>query len=260
MTTKEIDFSRFSSMRIGPILPVSIIESIEDGACFSGCIIGGAHNLIVTGGGGIELGILGSSFDYIRYEDNKLFVGAATKSGTLFSFAKKNNLSGFEFLGGLPGTLGGIVAMNAGLKEFSIFDMIIGIRFIDGYREKADIAHGYRFAELLGTAYEIVCEAKQGFNPHIIDSLRLARANQPKLPSAGSCFKNPPNEYAGRLLEICGLKGYRLGDMAFSDQHANFLVNMGCGSVKDALSLIEMAQKTVFEKTGIMLQTEVKII
>ncbi|HOI84359.1 MAG TPA: UDP-N-acetylmuramate dehydrogenase, partial [Campylobacterales bacterium] len=94
----------------------------------------------------------------------------------------------------------------------------------------------------------------------LFEELKNARKNQPKNPSAGSCFKNPPGDYAGRLLEEAGMKGCRIGDMAFSDIHANFLVNMGNGKVDDALELIELAQKKVMEKSKVKLELEVKVV
>jgi UDP-N-acetylmuramate dehydrogenase len=86
------------------------------------------------------------------------------------------------------------------------------------------------------------------------------RANQPNEPSCGSCFKNPPNESAGRLLEACGFRGFKEGNMAFSQKHANFLINLGDGSYKEAISLIKKAQDRVLAETGIFLTPEIHII
>jgi len=86
------------------------------------------------------------------------------------------------------------------------------------------------------------------------------RLNQPKEPSAGSCFKNPTGDYAGRLIEAAGLKGMRMGDMEFSNQHANFLINKGNGSYKDAIKLIELAENEVYEKFGIKLEREIIVV
>ncbi len=260
MLKKTIDFSKYSSICLGPTVEVNVIENEADAAAFDGFIIGGAYNLIVTGKNK-NLAVLGEEFEYVRLEDDKLYVGAAMSGGRVFSFAKKNNLAGFEFLGGLPGTVGGMLSMNAGLKGQEIFNSIVAVKFADGYRQKSDIEHGYRFANLGGIALEAVFEAsKKGFDEALFDELKNARKNQPKNPSAGSCFKNPPGDYAGRLLEEAGMKGYRIGDMAFSDIHANFLVNMGNGKVDDALELIELAQKKVMEKSKVKLELEVKVV
>ena len=89
---------------------------------------------------------------------------------------------------------------------------------------------------------------------------KIFRDNQPKEPSAGSCFKNPPNNFAGKLLDESGLKGFKIGNMAFCETHANFLVNLGNGTFGDALQLIELAKRKVFEKSGIELELEIKIV
>lgn len=259
MTTKQIDFSKYSSIRLGPVMDVSIIQNEADAASFDGLIVGKACNMIVTGKNK-NIAVLGDEFDYIRQEGDKLYVGAATIGGRVFSFAKKNNLAGFEFIGGLPGSIGGMLAMNAGLKSEEIFNRLISVKFADGYKQKDEIAHGYRFAYLNGIALEAVFEAKEGYNEELFETLKNARKNQPHEPSAGSCFKNPNGDYAGRLIEEAGLKGYRIGNMAFSEVHANFLVNLGDGKVEDALELIELAQKKVMEKSSVHLETEVKII
>lgn len=260
MRKKTIDFSKYSSIKLGSTVEVSVIENEKDAAEFDGVIIGGAYNLIVTGKEK-NLAVLGEEFDYIRLEEDRLKVGAATSGGRVFSFAKKNNLAGFEFLGGLPGTIGGMLSMNAGLKGQEIFNNLLSVKFADGYAQKEEIKHGYRYADLGGIALEAVFDAShKGFDEALFEELKNARKNQPKNPSAGSCFKNPPGDYAGRLLEEAGMKGYRVGDMAFSEVHANFLVNLGDGKVGDALKIIKLAQKRVFENSGINLELEIKII
>lgn len=260
MRKKTIDFSKYSSIRLGSTLEVNVIENEADAAAFDGIIIGGAYNLIVTGKNQ-NLAVLGEEYEYIRLEDDRLYVGAAMSGGRVFSFAKKNDLAGFEFLGGLPGTIGGMLSMNAGLKGQEMFNNIVAVKFADGYKKKSEIEHGYRFANLGGIALEAVFDAgKKGFDEALFEELKNARKNQPKNPSAGSCFKNPPNDYAGKLLEDAGMKGCQIGGMAFSEIHANFLVNLGDGKVEDALELIELAQKKVMEKSKVKLELEVKIV
>ena len=259
MRKKIVDFSKYSSIKLGSSMEVFVIENDYDALNYDGTIIGGACNLIVSSADK-NLAVLGKEFEYIRLEDDRLYVGAAISGGRVFSFAKKNNLAGFEFLGGLPGTIGGMLSMNAGLKTQEIFNRLVAIRFADGYRQKSEIEHGYRYAKLGGIALEAVFEAQKGYDEALYEELKNARKNQPKNPSAGSCFKNPPNNYAGKLIEEAGLKGFRIGDMAFSDVHANFLVNLGNGTAEDALKIIELTQNKVFEHFGVMLELEVKII
>jgi UDP-N-acetylmuramate dehydrogenase len=204
--------------------------------------------------------MLGKSFDFIKIEDNILRVGCATKTGRLLSFAKKNNIANLEFIAKLPGTIGGMVAMNAGVKDKEIFNIIKRVKINSTWVDKEQIEYGYRYAKLGGIATEVELLCEQGYNNELKDELLKLRNNQPKEPSAGSCFKNPEGDYAGRLIEAVGLKGAKIGNMAFSSLHANFLVNLGNGSFKDAIALIELAKKRVSQEFGIELKEEIKII
>lgn len=257
MYFKTIDFSKYSSLKIGSIHSVAVIESVQDS--FDGVIIGAAFNLLVSNNPP-PLAILGKEFDYIKEEDGFIKIGAATMAGRVYSYAKANNIAGFEYLAHLPGTMGGLIAMNAGMKEYEIFNNLRSVLFSNGYKNANEIEHGYRFAKLNSIAYEAVFIKKDGFDATLVELFAKMRANQPKEPSAGSFFKNPPNDYAGRLLETVGLKGHKIGGVAFSEKHANFLVNLGGASFDDAFELINLAKKRVYEKFKITLENEVKII
>ena len=222
-------------------------------------MIGGCNNILLPSNPP-KLAMLGKNFDFIRVQDDGLHVGAATKGGKLLSFAKKSNLSGFEILQKLPGTLGGMVRMNAGLKGWEIFENIQKILTDKGWIPKAQIEHGYRFANIEGVIYEVLFEPKIGFDYELLNDFEKMRANQPSEPSCGSCFKNPPNESAGKLLEMCGFRGMVEGNMAFSQKHANFLINLGGGSYEEAIKLIKKAQDVVLAKCGILLEPEIRII
>lgn len=255
---RVIDFSKYSSIGIGPKVEVFTIDEIckLPPNCF---IIGGANNLLICDDPP-PLMRLSKKFDYVFLKNQKLHIGGAVLSGKILSFAKKNNISGFEMMQKLPGTLGGMVKMNAGLKNNEIFDSLIKIKTSKGYIKKEKIKHGYRFSDINDIVFEAVFEANKGFDTEKLRSYEQIRKNQPKEKSAGSCFENPKNDYAGRLIEEVGLKGYKIGDMAFSDKHANFLVNLGNGKYQDALSLIELAKKEVFKKFNINLKEEITII
>jgi UDP-N-acetylmuramate dehydrogenase len=266
MQTKSIDFSKYSSIKVGSVVDVMVIEKgdeIPNGAI----IIGGANNLLVSSTPP-PLMMLGKDFDYIYIEDNEVVIGGATKSGRIFSFAKKHNLAGFEFMGKLPGTLGGLVAMNAGLKEYEIFNILESVTIVKqgelcmhSHAQRGnEVEHGYRYAKIDGVVIEARFRLQEGFDASLVESFRAMRANQPPQPSAGSAFKNPDGDYAGRLIEAVGLKGVKRGDMAFSDIHANFLVNLGNGSFEDAWYLIKLAKKRVIEEFGIELQEEILIL
>ncbi len=254
---KNIDFSTYSSLKIGPKVDVKIIDEIKVYKNFM--IIGGANNLLISPNPP-KLAMLGKQFDFIHVEENFLHIGGATPSGKILSFAKKYNIANFELIQKLPGTLGGIVKMNAGLKEWEILNHLVALKTQYGWIQKADIKYGYRHTNFEGIVFEAKFEINKGFDFTLLEMFKKLRDNQPGLPSAGSCFKNPKDNFAGKLLDEAGLKGYQIGNMAFSKTHANFLVNLGGGTFEDAITLIEKAKKKVLEKSGINLELEIVVL
>ena len=258
MFFKTIDFSKYSSIKIGPEVDVLMIEKGDD-IPEDRYLIGGANNLLFSPNPP-PLMMLSKDFDYCRIDGEVLEVGAATPTGKILSFAKKNNLAGFEFVAKLPGTLGGMLAMNAGVKEYEIFPLLESVRIGNEWIPAEKIEHGYRYARLPGIATAARFPIRQGYDESLRRELLALRNNQPMEPSAGSAFKNPPGDYAGRLIEAVGLKGYRRGGMAWSDIHANFLVNLGGGTYDEAIALINLAKERVMERFGIPLEEEIKIL
>ena len=258
MYFKTIDFSKFSSIKVGVPIEVLMLER-EDEIPVDRLIIGHANNLLVSSNPK-PLMMLSKDFSFIRLEDSLLTVGCATPTGKLLSFTKKNDLAGFEFISKLPGSMGGMLAMNAGVKRYEIFNILDAIK-IDGlWVKKEDIKYGYRFANLNGIATEVRFKIKKGFSTELLDELISLRSNQPKIASAGSAFKNPEGDYAGRLIEEVDLKGVYKGAMQWSEVHANFLVNHGGGTFNDAKYLIDLAKEKVLEKFGVELKEEVQIL
>jgi UDP-N-acetylmuramate dehydrogenase len=258
MYLKSIDFSKFSSIKVGIPIEVLILER-EDTIPMERLIIGHANNLLVSSTPP-ALMMLSKDFSFIELDGDTLTVGCATPTGKLLSFAKKNNLAGFEFISKLPGSMGGMVAMNAGVKSYEIFNILDAIK-IDGlWKSKEEITYGYRFAKLNGVATELRFKVKKGFDKSLLESLISLRSNQPKTPSAGSAFKNPEGDFAGRLIEAVGLKGVYKGKMQWSDVHANFLVNHGGGTFEEAYGLLSLAENKIFEKYGIKLEKEIKVL
>lgn len=260
--TKKINFSKFSSIKIGGEIDVFMIESVED--CKYSLInkmylIGSCNNILISNNPP-PLAKLSKVFDYIKIEETRLIIGGATPSGKIASFCKKNNIANFEFVSHLPGTLGGLVYMNAGLKEFEIFNNLRSIISCDAKKQKNEIEYGYRYTNISEPILEVSFNIEQGFDDAKVEMFKKMRSNQPSTPSAGSCFKNPKGDYAGRLIEEVGMKGKRVGGMEFSKVHANFLVNHGDGNYDDAKSLIDDAKKKVFDKFGIKLECEIKIL
>ena len=258
MYFKTIDFSKFSSIKVGTPIEVLMLER-GDSIPRDRLIIGHANNLLVSLTPP-PLMMLSKDFSFIELEDDLLTVGCATPTGKLLSFAKKNDLAGFEFISKLPGSIGGMLAMNAGVKSYEIFNILDSIKIDGTWVEKKDIEYGYRFAKLGGVATEVNFKVKKGFSKELLDELVNLRSNQPKTPSAGSAFKNPKGDYAGRLIEAVGLKGVSKGDMQWSEVHANFLVNHGEGTFEDAKYLIDLAKERVLREFGIELKEEVQIL
>lgn len=206
-------------------------------------------------------------------EKTIVFAGSGIMLSAMANIIAKKGLTGFEFAGGIPGTLGGAVTMNAGAYGGEIKDCILGagVLFPDGavrFLPKDALELGYRtsriqkeklivlwalFAFPDGDAAEIE-RTMQELN-------QRRREKQPlQYASAGSTFKRPEGHFAGRLIEEAGLKGYRAGDVMVSDKHCGFVVNVGEGTYDDARQVIEHVQKTVQEKFGVWLELEVKMI
>jgi UDP-N-acetylmuramate dehydrogenase len=253
-----INFSKFSSIKLGSSIEVLMIEREDELPC-DRLIIGHANNLLVSDTPP-PLMMLSKDFSFIELKDKVLTIGCATPTGKILSFAKKNNLAEFEFISKLPGSLGGMIAMNAGVKSYEVFNILDSVKINGVWKKKEEIVYGYRFAKLDGVATEVRFNVKQGFSKQLLDELINLRSNQPKTASAGSAFKNPKDDYAGRLIEEVGLKGVSKGAMQWSEVHANFLVNHGGGTFEEAKYLIELVKKEVFEKFGVLLKEEVQIL
>lgn len=263
MKTKQIDFSKYTSVRIGGSFAVQILKDETDFVEFESirerAIIGGGNNLLISPAPP-HLAMLSEEFDRISLSGDVLSIGAATKSGKIYNFAKKQNIGGFEFLRNIPGQLGGLIKMNAGLADASISDSLLAVRLARGWVERERISFGYRRSgikePILGAEFKI----SHGFNVSLAADFAAKRANQPKGASFGSCFKNPPNDAAGRLIEAAGLKGHAIGGAKFSEQHANFIINFGSASFEDVMSLIELARERVLQRFDVALELEVKIL
>jgi len=253
---KEIDFSRYSSLKIGPKADVLVINKIGEYPEYE--ILGRANNVLISPNHP-KFAILGEEFDYIRKEDDLLYVGCATTSGKLLTFTRNNDIADLEFLAKLPGNIGGLVKMNAGLKSWEVFNYIHSIKTKDGYIKKEDINYSYRHTKIDTIVYEVVFDISYGFSKDKLKQFNKMRDNQPHAASAGSCFVNPDGDYAGRLIEAIGLKGFEKGSMSFSKEHANFLVNNGDGTYEDAVYLIDLAKSKIKEQFNIDIKEEVII-
>ena len=258
MFFKTIDFSKYSSIKVGQPIEILMLEK-GDAIPENRYLIGGANNLLLSPNPP-PLMMLSKDFANIEQDNNMLIIGSAMPNGRIVSYAKKHNISGFEFCSNLPGTLGGMLAMNAGVKSYEIFNILDSVEIEGRWIAKEEIEHGYRFAKLGGIATAAKFKIVKGFDKVLLNELLSLRSNQPHDPSAGSAFKNPTGDYAGRLIESVGLKGYRKGDMGWSEIHSNFLINLGNGTFDDAKHLIDLAKQKVSEAFNIDLLEEIKIL
>ena len=258
MFFKTIDFSKYASIKIGQETEVLMLEH-GDAIPSDRYLIGAANNLLVSPTPP-ALMMLSKDFATIEAHEDTLTIGAAMPTGRIVSYAKKYDIAGFEFCAKLPGTLGGMLAMNAGVKTYEVFNILHSIKIDGVWVNKEEIEYGYRFAQLDGIATAARFQIHKGFDPSLLDELLALRANQPHDPSAGSAFKNPKGDHAGRLIEAVGLKGFTKGGMSWSEVHANFLVNLGDGTFEDAKYLIDLAKEKVLNAFNIELKEEIKIL
>lgn len=189
----------------------------------------------------------------------------------LVALALSENLEGIYKLAGFPATVGGAIAMNAGAFGYEISHNLVSLSFMD-YEgrihkvRKEEVAFAYRSSPFPKMGFVLEAEfefrkAKEDIRPEYNLIREKRKASQPiNMPTCGSTFKNPPNFYAGKLLEEVKLKGYRVGDVAFSEKHANFLVNLGRATYEQALIIIQEAKRRVYESFGIELEEEVKLV
>jgi UDP-N-acetylmuramate dehydrogenase len=200
-------------------------------------------------------------------------VESGVSTGKLLSMATQWELGGVEFLGGVPGSVGGGMIMNAGtyLGEFKdVTTAVTTVRLKDGERVRRtnpECGFAYRHSELPKDEIVVEAELELSRRPRAdieadVKSLRQRRFEREpkKVSNAGSIFKNPPGDYAGRLIEAAGLKGTRVGGAECSPVHANWLVNTGEATAGDLLQLIDLVRTRVHEAHGVTLQLEVKVI
>jgi UDP-N-acetylmuramate dehydrogenase len=235
--------------------------------------LGAGTNLLVSDRGVRGLVVkLGASFGRIIIESVKVTVGAAMQFGAMVETVVDRGLAGLEFGEGIPGTVGGGLVMNAGAfggEMARVVTLVHGVT-IDGLARaltKDEVNFTYRRADLpprfviTRVDFTLSREDREELRARVMDLRSKRAARQPRgLPNAGSVFKNPPGNFAGRLLESVGLKGARMGGAAFSGQHANFIVNLGGASADEVRALIELARSRVMESTGVTLEPEVRLI
>lgn len=238
-------------------------------------ILGNGSNLLVSDEGirGAVIRLDGDFRKITLLDDTTIFCGAGATLAYLCKFALNCGLSGLEFAWGIPGTVGGAVFMNAGAYDGEMKDVVHSVSHISpsgeiGRTEKENMNFGYRTSVYRSNNMIITgvtLKLKKG-NPDEIrakmdDYMSRRSTKQPlEYPSAGSVFKRPEGNFAGALIEQCGLKGKTCGGAQVSEKHAGFIINKSNATSKDVIDLIGEIQKTVSEKTGYSLECELIIL
>ncbi len=243
--------------------------------------VGLGSNLLVRDGGfkGTVI-LMHAVLNEVRIEDERIYAEAGVASPKLARFAAKHGYAGAEFLAGIPGTLGGALAMNAGCYGTEAWEKVDAVRTINRrgelmQRPPSNYEIAYRHVLLrdenataphpeewfIGAWFKLARGDSVASQSRIKTLLQQRIDTQPlQQPNAGSVFRNPPGDYAARLIETCGLKGRLSGGAQVSEKHANFIVNLGRATAADIESLIHTVQDTVRREKGILLEPEVRIV
>lgn len=279
----EEPLSRHTTWRIGGPARVYCRVLTERGLCAALAessaageplaILGMGSNVLVADEGfpGFVLRLEGD-FLSVAIEGTRLVAGGGAALGGVCSRAARAGLSGLEAISGIPSSIGGAVRINAGAYGGEIFDVLESVRLVSraGQVRQAGasaIRHGYRHTELIETG-EIVASAVLALKQAALEEIETKtgavaekrRGALPSEPNAGSVFKNPPGDYAGRLIEACGLKGTRRGGALISERHANVIVNTGEATAVNVLSLMKLMRDRVRERFGVTLVPEVEML
>lgn len=281
---RQVSLASHTSFRIGG--PASLLITVPNqsslrktlellaGSGWPYLVMGLGTNLLVADAGypGAVL-CLDASFAYLRHEGDTLVAGAAVPLPKLARVAAAEGLTGLEFAAGIPGSVGGAVAMNAGAWGGEMAGVVTQVDLVrrDGRAmtlAAGEMAFAYRTSRALqerwvvtGAVFQLQPAAPETVRAAMEDLLAKRVAAQPLgAPSAGSIFKNPVNAKAGRLLDQVGAKGLRIGGAAVSEKHANFIVNAGDATAADVLALIDELQRRVMERFGVWLETEVRLV
>lgn len=235
-------------------------------------VIGAGSNILINDKGvdGVVLRLNSPYFKRVSFRNNCLDVGSGARLSQVVLSAQKRGLSGAEFLVGIPGTVGGALVMNAGVSGKSIGDLVENVTVMDyngsiKILNKKDIKFGYRVSSLskyiiLSARIKLVKADKEEIRGRVKRYLGYRKITQGlSLPNAGCIFKNPQGYSAGRLIDLCGLKGKRIKDACVSERHANFILNLGRAKSEDVIGLMKLIQREVKNKFNINLKPEIKI-
>ena len=238
------------------------------------CIIGNGSNVLVRDGGlrGVVIQ-LADNLSAIRRDGCLLIAQSGASLGKLCMFAADEGLAGLSFASGIPGTVGGAVWMNAGANGGEMGEVVSQVLAYNWQGEAfslthADLGFSYRHSALQNqplvvaeVTFDLCAGDSADLHGQMCAIIEKRCAKQPvNMPSAGSVFKRPEGDYAGRLIEAVGAKGLRVGGAEISPKHAGFIVNLGHATAADVLELIRQVRERVHEAHGVWLETEVRVI
>jgi len=236
-------------------------------------LLGRGSNLLVRDGGfrGVVICLSHANFSRIEINGNRMRCGAGAKLKNVAVEARRNGISGMEFLEGIPGSVGGALRMNAGAMGNATFDVVESVRLMDFYGNIGEfmpdeLSVEYRGCSTLkerialGAMFKGRTDSPESIAQRMSAFSQKRWTSQPAAPSAGCAFKNPPSIPAGKLIDELGLKGTRVGGAVVSQEHGNFIVNDGSATARDVLELIALLKTKVKAARGIDLHTEVEII
>ncbi len=235
-------------------------------------VVGAGSNLLVADEGlRATVIVLGGALCGWRVDGNRMIAEAGLPLPVLARKAARAGLSGLEFAAGIPGSVGGAVVMNAGAYQSQMSNVIESVLCCDAdgnliELDNEECAFSYRSSRFKQDPSLIVLSVTMRLQPGdpVTIEKQMGRNTAARVdkqptsyPNAGSVFKNPPGEAAGRLIEQIGAKGWRQGDAVVSDKHANFIINVGTATCADVLRLIERIKQAVYQETGISLEEEI---
>jgi len=236
-------------------------------------VLGRGSNLLIRDGGikGAVIHPEGGEFDELTVDGDTIAAGAGVKFKRLASAARQAGLGGFEWMEGIPGSVGGGIRMNAGAMGSEAFDQVVSVRYLDvmgGLHGKSRDQIIYRYRSVpefmehvcVSATFRGVPAPLAEIDEKLALSMEKRKATQPIAASAGCIFKNPATCPAGKLIQELNLKGTRAGGAVISDVHGNFIINEGGATARDVLELIAIVQRTAREQRGIEIETEVQII
>lgn len=236
-------------------------------------VIGNGSNLLVSDKGirGCVIS-LGKNFTSLRCIDDTIYSLSGTLLSRIANLAYENSLTGFEFASGIPGSLGGAIVMNAGAYGGEMKDVVVTTKYIDtdgSIKKCTRTEHEFLYRKsrfgngeiILSSSLKLTKGNKEEIKETMNDIAKRRKDKQPlEYPSAGSTFKRPEGYFAAKLIDDAGLRGFGIGGAMVSDKHCGFVINRGDATFDDVVRLISHIQSVVFEKFGVSLEPEVKII